>query len=79
MPVSAWLEHLIAQVKVSGSGERIVVKTFADLLLPKAHFSKRVERGGGYRAHAMAMAGTWQCPEHLNAQVKVSGSGERSS
>jgi hypothetical protein len=23
----------------------------------------------------MAMAGTWQGPEHLNAQVKVSGSG----
>jgi hypothetical protein len=51
------------------SSERVVVKTFADLLLQQAHFSKRVERGGGYRARAMAMAGTWQEPEHLNAQI----------
>ena len=37
-----------AQVKVSGSGafERVVVKTFADLLLQQARYSKRVERGG---------------------------------
>ena len=64
----------------AGQGEWIsstVVKTFADLLLPKAHFFKRVERGGGYRARAMAMADTdtWQGPEHLNAHVKVSGFG----
>jgi hypothetical protein len=49
-------------------------------LLPQAHFSKRVERGGGYRARAMgamAMAGTseeCQGMDHLNAQVKAGGS-----
>jgi hypothetical protein len=45
--------------------------SYSNPLLPQAHFFKRVERGGGYRARAMAMdmAGTseeCQGMAHLN-------------
>jgi hypothetical protein len=77
MPVPGASDRAGAPRAKQGEWIRGVVakKTFADLLLPKVHFSKRVERGGGYRARAMAMAGTWQGLGHLNAQVKGSGFG----
>jgi hypothetical protein len=73
------LEHLIAQA-IGEWIRSVVVKTFADLLLlscskgPFFQASRARRRISGARhGHGWhSRADTWQGPEHLNAQVKVS-------